>query len=119
VIRTVHSATLSEPAPLTSSHPRPAPCAWFSRLAAVLDCRSASHLALLFCGAAPTGWHVYFCTQGSARVAAILAAVANRFAPETALRAVVAGQQQERFVWASLGAFHLCLWTFTMTEAWA
>jgi len=22
-------------------------------------------------------------------------------------------------VWASVGAFHVCLWTFTMTEAWA
>ena len=24
-----------------------------------------------------------------------------------------------RFVWANVGAFHLCLWTFTLTEAWA
>ena len=24
-----------------------------------------------------------------------------------------------RFVWATVGSFHLCLWTFTMTEAWA
>ena len=30
-----------------------------------------------------------------------------------------AGQQQVRFVWANIGAFHICLWTFTMTEAWA
>jgi hypothetical protein len=22
-------------------------------------------------------------------------------------------------VWANVGAFHICLWTFTMTEAWA
>jgi hypothetical protein len=22
-------------------------------------------------------------------------------------------------VWASVGAFHMCLWTFTMTEVWA
>lgn len=22
-------------------------------------------------------------------------------------------------MWASVGAFHICLWTFTMTEAWA
>ena len=22
-------------------------------------------------------------------------------------------------MWASVGAFHVCLWTFTMTEAWA
>jgi hypothetical protein len=32
---------------------------------------------------------------------------------------VGAGQQQVRFVWASVGAFHVCLWTFTMTEVWA
>ena len=24
-----------------------------------------------------------------------------------------------RFVWANVGAFHVCLWSFTMTEAWA
>ena len=24
-----------------------------------------------------------------------------------------------RFIWANIGAFHVCLWTFTMTEAWA
>ena len=32
---------------------------------------------------------------------------------------VGAGQQQVRFMWGNIGAFHLCLWTFTMTEAWA
>ncbi len=32
---------------------------------------------------------------------------------------VGAGQQQVRFIWANIGAFHVCLWTFTMTEAWA
>ena len=32
---------------------------------------------------------------------------------------VGAGQQQVRFVWANVGAFHICLWTFTVTEAWA
>jgi hypothetical protein len=52
-----------------------------------------------------------------------MAAVSDRFALETTFRdckeVVGAGQQQVRFVWASIGAFHLCLWTFTMTEAWA
>jgi hypothetical protein len=24
-----------------------------------------------------------------------------------------------RFLWANIGAFHFCLWSFTMTEAWA
>ena len=32
---------------------------------------------------------------------------------------VGAGQQQVRFVWANIGAFHVCAWTLTMTEAWA
>ena len=30
-----------------------------------------------------------------------------------------AGQQQVRLIRTSLGAFHVCLWTFTLTEAWA
>src|SRR5512135_3275811 len=71
----------------------------------------------------PTGWVAYFCTDPEATVADILAAVADRFTLETAFRdckeVVGAGQQQVRFVWASVGAFHVCLWTFTMTEAWA
>src|SRR3954447_16230998 len=37
--------------PMTSSHPTPAPCQWFARLAAALDRRSAPRLALLFLGA--------------------------------------------------------------------
>src|SRR6201991_833711 len=37
--------------PMTSSHPTPAPCQWFSRLASALDRRSAPRLALLFIGA--------------------------------------------------------------------
>ncbi len=53
----------------------------------------------------------------------VLSSVADRFALETAFRdakeVVGAGQQQVRFLWANVGAFHLCLWTYTMTEAWA
>src|SRR5213078_3813769 len=71
----------------------------------------------------PTGWVAFFCSDPSATVADILVGVANRFALEIAVRdlkdVVGAGQQQVRFVWANVGAFHLCLWTFTMTEAWA
>jgi hypothetical protein len=71
----------------------------------------------------PTGWRAYFCTDVSASVADVLESVADRFALETAFRdckeIVGAGQQQVRFLWASVGAFHICLWTFTMTEAWA
>jgi hypothetical protein len=71
----------------------------------------------------PTGWRAYFCTDTSASVADILGAVADRFSLEITFREckqiVGAGQQQVRFIWANLGAFHICLWTFTMTEAWA
>jgi hypothetical protein len=71
----------------------------------------------------PTGWRAYFCTDVSASVADILTAVADRFSLEITFRdckeIVGAGQQQVRYVWANIGAFHVCLWTFTMTEVWA
>src|SRR5438477_4615963 len=71
----------------------------------------------------PTGWRAYFGTDVAARVADILEAVADRFTLEIAFRdvkeVVGAGQQQTRFVRASEGAFHVCVWTFTMIEAWA
>ncbi len=71
----------------------------------------------------PTGWRAYFCTDTSASVADILTAVADRFSLEITFRdckqIVGAGQQQVRFIWANVGAFHICLWTFTLTEAWA
>ena len=71
----------------------------------------------------PNGWVAFFCTDTAATVADILGCVAGRFSLEITFRdlkeVVGAGQQQVRFVRASVGAFHLCLWTFTMTEAWA
>jgi hypothetical protein len=71
----------------------------------------------------PEGWVAFFCTDVNASVAEILATVADRFTLETTFRdckeIVGAGQQQVRFVWANIGAVHMCLWTFTMTEAWA
>lgn len=71
----------------------------------------------------PTGWVAFFCSDPAATAADILAAVAHRFALEITFRdlkeIVGAGRQQVRFVWANIGAFHVCLWTFTMTEAWA
>jgi hypothetical protein len=71
----------------------------------------------------PNGWVAFFCTDVNATVAEILATVADRFSLEITFRdckdIVGAGQQQVRFVWANIGAFHICLWTFTMTEAWA
>ena len=71
----------------------------------------------------PKGWVAFFCTDPAAGVADILGAVANRFALETTFRdvkdTVGAGRQQVRRVRASVGVFHVCLWAFTMTEAWA
>ena len=71
----------------------------------------------------PTGWVAFFCTDPQASVNDILTTVADRFALEITFRdckeVVGAGQQQVRFFWANVGAFHVCLWTFTMTEAWA
>jgi len=71
----------------------------------------------------PNGWRAYFCTDTSASVADILTTVADRFSLEITFReckqVVGAGQQQVRFLWANVGAFHICLWTYTLTEAWA
>lgn len=71
----------------------------------------------------PRGWVAFFCTDRAADAADILGLVADRFSLETTFRdckeVVGAGQQQVRHVWASVGSFHLCLWTFTMTECWA
>jgi hypothetical protein len=60
----------------------------------------------------PTGWVAYFCTDSAATVADTLGCVAERFSLETAFRdckEVVGAGQQVRFVWANVGAFHLCL----------
>ena len=61
----------------------------------------------------PTGWRAYFCTDAAASVAEILETIADRFSLEITFReckqVVGAGQQQVRFIWASVGAFHVCL----------
>jgi len=71
----------------------------------------------------PHGWRADFCTDPTAGVADILGLVADQFSLEITFREVKemvgAGQQQTRFHWANVGAFHLCLWTFTATEGWA
>src|SRR6185312_10851278 len=71
----------------------------------------------------PRGWVAFFCSDPTAGVADILGHVAGRFSLEVTFRdlkdVVGAGQQQVRRVRASVGAFHVCLWAFTMTEAWA
>ena len=69
------------------------------------------------------GWVAFFCSDPTATVADLLGCVADRFSLEITFRDVKeivgAGDQQFRRVWASVGAFHVCLWAFTMTEAWA
>jgi hypothetical protein len=71
----------------------------------------------------PTGWVAFFCSDPTAGVADILGNVAARFSLEITFRdlkeVVGAGQQQVRSVTGNVGAFHLCAWAFTMTEAWA
>jgi len=61
----------------------------------------------------PTGWVAFFGTDVSASVADILSTVADRFSLEITFRdckeIVGAGQQQVRFLWANIGAFHICL----------
>jgi hypothetical protein len=69
----------------------------------------------------PSGPVAFFCTDVEASADDILATMAARFALEIAFReckqVVGAGSQQVRHVWASVGSFHVCLWTYTMTEA--
>jgi hypothetical protein len=71
----------------------------------------------------PKGWLAFFCTKTDATVAEILGLVADRFSLENCFRdvkeVVGAGQQQTRHMWASVGSFAVCLWTFTLTECWA
>jgi len=71
----------------------------------------------------PTGWRAYFCTDPNATAADVLTTIADRFSLEIAFReikeVVGAGKQQVRFIHASVGAFHVCTWTYTLTEAWA
>ena len=71
----------------------------------------------------PTGWVAFFCTDPAATVADILGLVADRFSLETCFRdlkqVVGAGRQQVRGVASNVGCFHLCAWSFTLTEVWA
>jgi len=70
----------------------------------------------------PHGWRAYFCTDPTVSVADVLTTIADRFSLEIAFRGmkevVGAGKQQVRFMYASVGAFHICLGTYTLTEAW-
>ena len=71
----------------------------------------------------PEGWVACYCTDTQASGADSLGLVADRFGLETCFRdlkqTVGAGQQQVRGVASNVGCFHLCAWSFTMTEVWA
>lgn len=69
------------------------------------------------------GWLAFFCTDVAASVVEILEAVADRGAIEQTFKDVKevwgAGQQQVRNVHASVGAFNLNMWMYSLVEAWA
>ena len=69
------------------------------------------------------GWRAYFCTDPTASVRDILEAAAGRTAIEATFKDVKevegAGQQQLRYWRANAGAFHWCLWGYTVVEWWA
>ena len=69
------------------------------------------------------GYLYLFCTDPEATVVEILEAFADRAAIEQDFHDVKevwgAGQQQVRNIWANVGAWHLCLWMYTMVELWA
>lgn len=71
----------------------------------------------------PTGWVAFFCTEPQASATDILELVAERTAIEQTFHDVKevhgTGKQQLRNYWANLAAFHLNLWTHTLTELWA
>ena len=68
-------------------------------------------------------WAAFVTTDLAATAAQVLEAVSDRGAIEQCfhgLKEVVgAGQQQVRYVWASVGAFNLCLWSYSLVELWA
>ncbi len=69
------------------------------------------------------GWLAFFCTDRAASVSEILEAAADRGAIEQTFKDVKevwgAGQQQVRNVQASIGAFNLNLWMYSLLEVWA
>jgi hypothetical protein len=67
-------------------------------------------------------WRAYFCTDPNASARDILEAAAGRTAIEQTFKDVKeiegAGQQQLRYWRANVGAYHLCLWSYTAVEWW-
>jgi hypothetical protein len=69
------------------------------------------------------GWLPFFCTQADMPAATILEVMSRRTVIEEVFRDIKevegAGQQQVRYVWANVGAYHLCLWSYALVEWWA
>jgi hypothetical protein len=69
------------------------------------------------------GWVAFFCTHPAASVQEILEMVADRSSLEQCFHDVKevhgAGQQQVRYIWANVAAYHLSLWVHTLIELWA
>jgi DDE superfamily endonuclease len=69
------------------------------------------------------GWLAFLCTDPDASAAEVLEAAAARTAIEQTFKDVKevwgAGQQQVRNVYASVGAFNVNLWMYSVAEAWA
>ena len=69
------------------------------------------------------GWRAYFCTDATASAVDILEAAAGRTAIEQTFKEVKeiegAGEQQLRYWRANVGAYHWCLWGYTVVEWWA
>jgi DDE superfamily endonuclease len=69
------------------------------------------------------GWFAFFCIDPNATPAEILGMVGDRNSIEQTFKDVKetwgAGQQQVRNIDASIGAWHMNLWAYTMTELWA
>lgn len=69
------------------------------------------------------GWLAFFCTDPAMAVGTILEVVAARAAIEQDFHDLKevegAGQQQVRNLYANVGAFHVCLWAYTLVEWWA
>jgi len=69
------------------------------------------------------GPQFFFCTDPEATVREILETFADRAVIEQDFHDIKevwgAGQQQVRYLWANIGAYHLNLWMHTLVELWA
>lgn len=71
----------------------------------------------------PEGWLAYFCTDAAMDPGTVLEVMTRRSAIEQTFKDVKevegAGRQQLRHIWGNVGAFHACLWAYTLAEWWA